>query len=199
MKDSTITITGKQKKIITTLLIGISLAIALTAGADSCDGTPTNAGTQYTAPAANAYCDESASVTCKMINERYNFLKDPDRVGYFYGFQGNSTSPIVEYIVRGMVVDVNNMTTPPDYQEACVSGGSQCSVVRQAKQPDQTWGENGYNTVFGFRADGSYFEFKGNYEFDSTPNPQLHPLSVLGCASFTAVGKNKGQVIRPDC
>lgn len=196
MKDTNITITGKQKRLILAVLLCL-LIVAFTAASCGGDSTPN---TQYSAPAANAYCDESASVTCKMINERYDFLKDPDRVGYFYGFQGSATSPIVEYVVRGMVVDVNNQTTPPDYQEPCNSySGSACAVVRQAKQPDQTWGENGYNTVFGFRADGAYFEWKGSYEFDSTPNPQLHPLSVLGCKSFTAVGKNKGQVIRPDC
>lgn len=196
MKDTTLTITGKQKKIAILFLLCLAAFFVLSA----CEGDTTNTGTQYTAPKANAYCDESASVTCKMINERYDFLKDPDRVGYFYGWQGMSTNPTVEYVVRGMVVDVNNQTTPPDYQEGCNGyDSSNCAVVREAKQPDQTWGENGYNTVFGFRADGSYFEFKGNYEFDSTPNPQLHPLSVLGCASFTAVGAHKGQVIRPDC
>jgi hypothetical protein len=136
-----------------------------------------------------------------MINLRYAFLQDPDRVGYFYGFRENVASPIVLYVVRGMVIDVNNRTTPSDYQEECNSYGSgRCSVVREAKQPDQTWGQNGDSTVFGFRADSAYFEWKGNYEYDSTPNSQLHPLSVLGCKSFTATGKEKrGQVIRPDC
>ena len=130
------------------------------------------------APKPTDYCNESQSLPCKMINERYQFLNNANQSGYFYGFVQGMTEPTVLYVVKGSVFPVNDMVTPSDYQEVCTGGGTgECNVVLQRQQPDGTWGTNG-EAMFGWTASGIYFEWSGPYAYSAHPLT-FQPLEVV--------------------
>jgi len=160
-----------QKPFVLLGLVGILIA-ALTACSDSTAPT--------TPPKSTDYCSENQSLACKMVIWRYQQFSNPDRYGYFYGFVQGVPQPVVEYVVQGAVFPVNDMVTPPDYQEPCQNTGSgACAVVRQRQQPDGTWGTNG-DALFGKLADGTYFEWLGPYAYSFQPLA-FQPLKVIGC------------------
>lgn len=122
---------------------------------------------------------ECTTLACKSIKRRYQYLDDANKYGYFYGFVNGIDHPVVEYVVQGSVFPVDDMINPPHYQEACVSGGVQCSVVLDQQQPDQTYGTNG-SARFGFLADGNYFEWDGPYAYSQEPLT-FEGVKVIGC------------------
>lgn len=163
-------------------LVPIGLIIAMLCLLTACSGTSDPQPTTQTNPvtAASQYCNPDHSLACKQVIWRYGQFSNPNQYGYFYGMVQGVDHPLVLYVVQGAVFPVNNMTTPPDYQEPCNSLGSgACSVVRQAQQPDGTWGTNG-DAMFGKLADGQYFEWLGPYAFSFQPLPFLN-IKVVGC------------------
>lgn len=120
-----------------------------------------------------------------MIKHRYEYMNDANKFGYFYGFVAG-TNIVQEYVVQGGIFPTSDLVSNPNYQEQCNNGsnsGTGCSVVLDKQQPDGTYSTNGTG-VFGFRADGSYFEWdNGTYEFSETPiiMPASREVIVVGC------------------
>ena len=173
-------ITISQIRAMFSVLISMFLLIiALTA----CGGdTPT----QPPPPKATDYCNESQSLACKMVIERYKFLNNANQYGYFYGFMQGHADPVVLYVVKGSVFPVSDQVTPPDYQTQCDDNQSYaCAVVLQKQQPDGTWGTNG-NAMFGYTADGNYFEWLGAYAYSSQPLA-FQAMKTMGCPQKTTI------------
>lgn len=163
------------------MLFGMAIMLVIIAfSADSCDTSsqPSGAGTPQQ---ATQYCNPQTSLACKNVQARYKQMSNPNQYGYFYGFVQGSPEPFVVYITQGGVFPLDDMVSPPDYQEPCNSGGTgACSVVRQNQQPDGTWGTNG-DGWFGFRADGQYFEWVGMPHAFSFQPLQFRPRYIVGC------------------
>lgn len=125
------------------------------------------------------------SLARKEIIQRYNLFNDVTRFGYFYAFLPGVAQPISEYIVKGGVFPVDDMVTPTQSVTNCPdkAGTSYaCGAVVAAPQPDGTFGTNGPG-LFGFEADGAYFEWSGLYYYGTEPMPNLHPIQVMGCVT----------------
>jgi hypothetical protein len=114
----------------------------------------------------------------KDIIQRYNYLNDGNKFGYFYGFVAGVPNPVIEYVVKGSVFPVDDLVTPPDKLEEC-NNGAGCAGVVQSVQPDGTYGTNG-NAVFGWTADGTYFEWSNPYSYSSQPLT-FEGVKVVGC------------------
>lgn len=123
------------------------------------------------------------SLARKEINKRYQVFNNATTYGYFYGFVQGVAQPVIEYVVQGAVFPVDDAITPPQTINACSNGGDQgagaCAVVVPAAQPDGTFNTNG-SAMFGFEADGTYFEWDGPYAYATHPLG-FRPLSVEGC------------------
>lgn len=121
------------------------------------------------------------SLARKMVIQRYRYLNDANKYGYFYGFIQGVDHPVIEYVVQGSVFPVSDLVTPPNYQETCHSSGSgACAVVLDKQQPDGTYGTNG-TAMFGWTADGKYFEWDGPYAYSSQPLSFEGKMKVVGC------------------
>ena len=123
------------------------------------------------------------SLARKEINKRYQVFNNASTFGYFYGFVQGVAQPIIEYVVQGAVFPVDDAITPPQVIQPCSNGGDSgtgaCAVVVPASQPDGTFNTNG-GAMFGFEADGTYFEWQGPYAYATHPLA-LRPLAVEGC------------------
>lgn len=155
----------------------------------SCDPTGGGANqTNATSSTSSVSTDTTASIcnnvqyklACQSIVRRYQYLNDSNKYGYFYGFVQGVDHPIIEYVVQGSVFPTSDLVSNPNYQEACNSAGTgACSVVLDKQQPDGTYGTNG-NGMFGWRADGAYFEWDGPYAYSETPL-SFTGQKVVGC------------------
>lgn len=188
-----------QKLPVLLLLLG-AIFVGLTAES-SCMGTGGGGGDQTTqaqqngqSQNADAYTRLSKaepapqlndSLARKEINQRYALFNDTTRFGYFYAFLPGVSQPVSEYIVKGGVFPVDDMVSPTQSVTSCADyAGSNyaCGAVVSAPQPDGTFGTNG-NGLFGFEADGAYFEWSGIYYYGTEPMPGLHPAVVMGCVT----------------
>ena len=124
----------------------------------------------------------SDSLAKKMVIDRYHYLNDANKYGYFYGFVQGVDHPIVEYVVKGSVFPVDDLVTPPNYQEPCNNNtsSSACAIVLDKVQPDGTYGTNGA-AMFGWAADGQYFEWDGPYAYSAQPLALQGNIKVVGC------------------
>ena len=162
-----------------TIVLIFGLGVVLMASVGCGDTTVT------VPPKATDYCSENQSLACKMVINRYQFLANTDQYGYFYGFVPGIAQPTVLYVVKGSVFPVNDMVTPSDYQQTCTGGGKDpCAVVLQKQQPDGTWGTNGA-AMFGWTANGTYFEWNGPYAYSSQPLV-LQAHTEIGCPTTTS-------------
>lgn len=175
----------KRQKITGILLVGLFLFILLTAG--SCWDTSAQSTTNATSSSSggNLQCDKDDQgnpiqykQACQQIIKRYKFLADANTYGYFYAFLQNNPNPVMEYVVQGGVFPVDDMVSNPEYQNSC---GSNCGVVLPRQQPDGTYSTNG-GAMFGWLADGTYFEWDGIYAFSSQPL-SFTGQKIIGCKS----------------
>lgn len=149
--------------------------------ADSCDSVDgggsnvTNSTSGTSTGLTEADCAQlQFKLACLSVVKRYNYLADPNKYGYFYGFNQGVANPVIEYVVRGSVFPVSDLVNPENWQQPCAGGGSgACAVVLEKQQPDGTYGTNG-DAMFGWTADGTYFEWKNPYAYSS------EPLSFVG-------------------
>lgn len=165
----------------------VALLLLLAFGASSCDTSPTSSSnvTSSTSSTSTGVTDQICDhvqykLACQSVVRRYQYFNDKNKYGYFYGFIQGSDHPVIEYIVQGGVFPADDLISNPNYQEQCnTSGSGACSVVLDKQQPDGTYGTNG-NAMFGWRADGAYFEWSGPYAYSETP---LHFEGVkqVGC------------------
>lgn len=118
----------------------------------------------------------------KNINSRYKLQDDAALFGYFYGFVQGVPQPVIEYIVKGPILPVDDAVTPPNAVANCTGGGTgACSVVVASAQPDGTYNTNG-TQMFGWTADGTYFEWQGPYAYSTHPLA-FRPLVTKGCVT----------------
>src|SRR5437588_4555728 len=161
----------KSKRIVGALAC---LFLLIIFSADSCKQQPAQTSSTSTAP-TGADC---ASLACKSVVRRYGYLNDANKYGYFYGFVQGIATPVVEYVVQGSVFPVDDMVNPPDYAYS-----TQLSLTQ--RQPDQTYGTNGA-AMFGWTADGNYFEWLGPYAYSAQPLIFAGNVKVIGCKSGIA-------------
>lgn len=181
---------SKSKKHLLILVGCIALIVASLCACAGFDPTP-QSGNQATSSRSSTSGGISESLcnnvqykeACQEVVRRYQFLNNADKYGYFYGFVQGVQSPVIEYIVQGGVFPADDLISNPNYQEACngYTSSTACAVVLDKQQPDGTYGTNG-NAMFGFRADGAYFEWSGPYAYSETP---LHfeGVKTVGCKS----------------
>lgn len=188
-----------SKQTLHRVLTGLFFLVLLIGGLTACDissgggGDNSNAAQNAgQAQNADAYSRLSAaepppvlkdSLSRKEIIQRYNLFNDVTKFGYFYAFVQGEPQPIIEYVVQGGVFSVNDLISPTQSQvqsNNCNTGN--CDNVVESPQPDGTFGSNG-DGLFGFTADGSYFEWNGIYYFGTEPAPNLKPLQIIGCVS----------------
>ena len=181
-----ILIKDRKMQIATFGLICMFLFIVFSA--DSCgtaSGSPTSNVTSSTTSTSNGVTDATCAqvqfpLACKSIVKRYQYLGDPNKYGYFYGFVQGVASPVIEYVVQGSVFPVSDLISNPNYQQSCTGKGSgACAVVLDKQQPDGTFGTNGY-AMFGWTADGNYFEWDGPYAYAQQPLSFVG-VKVVGC------------------
>lgn len=118
----------------------------------------------------------------KNINERYKMQDNAALFGYFYGFVQGVPQPVIEYVVKGPILPVDDAVTPPNTVAHCsYEGSGSCGVVVSAPQPDGTYNTNG-TQMFGWTADGTYFEWQGPYAYSTHPLA-FRPLVTKGCVA----------------
>jgi hypothetical protein len=167
----------KRKYVVCLCVALIGLAVLLAACDDGT--TPTNTTSATSSLPTGGNC---TSLACKSVTRRYEYLNDANKFGYFYGFIQGVSSPVIEYIVQGSVFPVDDMINSPEYQAVCTGGGSgACAVTLPQRQPDETYSTNG-SALFGFTADGNYFEWNGPYAYSQTPLA-FQGQKVVGCRS----------------
>jgi hypothetical protein len=159
----------KSRKTKTALYALLCLFLFVIFGADSCE-TPSPQTSSTSAAPTGADC---TSLACKSIVDRYNYLNDPNKYGYFYGFVQGVATPVIEYVVQGSVFPVDDLVNPPDYAYSS-------ALALPQRQPDQTYGTNG-QAMFGKTADGVYFEWLGPYAYSGQPLTFQGNVKVVGC------------------
>ena len=164
----------------------LCLLLLVAFSASSCDTGDTPGGTNVTdsrSAVSNGAIDcnhVQYKQACQEVKRRYEYMNDANKYGYFYGFVQGVDHPVIEYVVQGGVFPNSDLVSNPNYQEQCISGGSQCSVVLDKQQPDGTYGTNG-NAMFGWTADGNYFEWDGPYAYAAQPLSFEGHVKVVGC------------------
>ena len=177
-KDKWLSTTG-----IAALLIFLFLSLGGASGCDSSTDPAITSSTSSTSSGAadTKICDKvTYKLACLSIVRRYQYLNDANKYGYFYGFVQGVDRPVIEYVIQGSVFPVSDLVNNPNYQETCNSNGSgACAVVLDKQQPDGTYGTNG-SGMFGFTADGAYFEWDGPYAYAEKPL-SFTGQKVVGC------------------
>jgi hypothetical protein len=184
------------------LIVIIATLLVLVVGLSGCDWSspnPTSTPDQSSSLSTNSqstyntadgvappYQVKNFSVR-KQINSRVQQLDDPNLYGYFYEFVPGSPQPVLEVIVKGAVLPLDDTNLPSDVKAPCdgaYSGGtgnySGCSVVVPGAQQDGSFGTNGTG-VWGHAADGSYFEWSGIYHYSTKPAKFNGAILVIGC------------------